>query len=39
MKKLVVLVFVVFMVGCSNVKIEQNEEINQEKDINMDMGI
>lgn len=32
MKKLVVLVFVVFMVGCSNVKIEQNEEINQEKE-------
>lgn len=32
MKKLVVLVFIIFIVGCSNVKIEQNEEINKEKE-------
>ena len=32
MKKLVVLVFIIFLVGCSNIKIEQNEEINKEKE-------
>ena len=32
MKKLVVLIFIVFLVGCSNIKIEQNEEINKEKE-------
>ena len=32
MKKLVVLIFIIFIVGCSNVKIEQNEEISKEKE-------
>lgn len=32
MKKLVVLIFIIFLVGCSNIKIEQNEEINKEKE-------
>lgn len=32
MKKIVVLIFIIFIVGCSNVKIEQNEEISKEKE-------
>ena len=32
MKKLVVFLFIIFLVGCSNIEIEPNEEINKEKE-------